>query len=243
MGIKVEVKKIIKRIKNGLVVALTSIGISVVGHALLTDGNQPKEPESKTEIENDGDTKSRKETYLQELQDMSQYDNQKIVQEYSNIPTVDQTFKEYNENLLEQAKIEIKDLGIIWQKDFENSEKKLIRETDENGDTSYIENISKKTEDLQEGQKWAEEEKVRDIYVLVDTKHNCPVAGIGVIDDKCYEIEIEKIRGANRIEYIKNDATYVGLPEECDEEKAYEDFSEYYKKRIKEQEKNDGIEY
>ena len=63
-----------KRLRNTLIAILGSLGLAVGGHALLSDGNQVNQQNNKNNIEMENDTTtSRKEAYLKELQDMSQY--------------------------------------------------------------------------------------------------------------------------------------------------------------------------
>lgn len=246
-----KVTKKVKRkrgIRGALIAIAAALGIGGVAnyatHELLPEGKEQEKQE--TTQKNEITTNSKKESYLKELHvdvDSNAINKAETSQEEEkDTQLIDQILEAYNANLLEQAKITKDDLGIIWQKDFENSPMKLIRETDENGEISYIENISKKTPDLTPDQEWAEQEKVGDIYVLVDTEKNATVAGIGSIEqnyvDNYYEINIENIRGENGIHYIQNPNTYVGIPEDIDRnntddmENAYKNFSNYYQERV-----------
>ncbi len=219
------------------------------GHALLTDGNQVKEPDNKTNIEMDNQENTeinKREAYLQELQDMSQYDNIDVSKEQENdTKIIDQILENYNGNLLEQAEIDKEDLGIILQTYVGNGH--IIKDISETGEISYIQNASKITYDLEPGQEWVEENAVGNVYILVDTEHNNTVAGIGLVEGNYCEIDVEQVRtGQNEGIYEKNDETYVGLPEGVDNAEAYKNFSNYYQERVEKQqatEKNEGMEH
>ena len=240
---KVETRRKKRGIRKAFIAALASLGIAVGGQALLPEGNEGEKQE--TTQENETTTNSKKESYLKELHvdvDSNVINKEETSQEEKDTQLIDQILAAYNANLLEQAKITKDDLGIILQKDFENSPMELIREIDENGEISYIENVSKSAADLTPNRELAEQENVGDIYVLVDTENNVPIAGIGSIEqnyvDNYYEINIENIRGDNGIQYIQNPDTYVGIPEDIDRENAddmenaYKNFSNYYQERV-----------
>ena len=245
-GIEKVTKKVKKKrgIRGALIAIAAALGIGGVAnyatHELLPEGKEQEKQE--TTQENETTTNSKKESYLKELHvdvDSNAINQEETSQEEEkDTQLIDQILEAYNANLLEQAKITKDDLGIILQKDFENSPMKLIRETDENGEISYIENVSKSAADLTPNRELAEQENVGDIYVLVDTENNATVAGMGAIDDNYYEINIENIRGDNGIQYIQNPDTYVGIPEDIDRENAddmenaYKNFSNYYQERV-----------
>ncbi len=236
------IKKIIAKI-------LAAVGITIGGVALLNSGKgNDTKPIEQTERDNDeqGNTNSKtdREIYLDELREgIKDYSNQS--EEQQNTDTViDEIIETYNNNLLEQAEIDKEDVGIILQSHLGNGH--IIQTTSENGDISYIENALK--DELAEGQEWISGEDTKDIYILVDTKHNNTMAGIGKIDDEISEIDVEFVRLDE--DYTKNDETYVGLPENVDMDKAYQDFSRYYQERIQQQEENqkkeiedDGLEF
>ena len=235
---KVETRRKKRGIRKAFIAALASLGIAVGGQALLPEGNEGEKQETTQENET---TNSKKESYLKELHvdvDSNVINKEETSQEEKDTQLIDQILAAYNANLLEQAKITKDDLGIILQKDFENSPMELIREIDENGEISYIENVSKSAADLTPNRELAEQENVGDIYVLVDTENNATIAGMGAIDDNYYEINIENIRGDNGIQYIQNPDTYVGIPEDIDRENAddmenaYKNFSNYYQERV-----------
>ena len=241
-------QKVIRRTKmrNRLIATLAALGITVGGaQALLTDGNQANQPENKTNIEMDNQknvTNNKREAYLKELNvDTDQYHKDETSQE-KDTQIIDQILENYNENLLEQAKIDKDDLGIISQKDAH-----LLKDFSEDGDISFVEYGSKEEYgNLQEGQEWVKADDIDTIYVLVDTENNNTIAGIGAMDGGCYEIDVESVRNrSNGIEYMKNDKTYVGLPEEKDSEEVYKNFANYYQERtaaIKKAQENDGME-
>ena len=245
-GIEKVAKKVKKKrgIRGALIAIATALGIGGVAnyatHELLPEGKEQEKQE--TTQENETTINSKKESYLKELHvdvDSNAINQEETSQEEEkDTQLIDQILEAYNANLLEQAKITKDDLGIILQKDFENSPMELIRETDENGEISYIENVSKSAADLTPNRELAEQENVGDIYVLVDTENNATIAGMGAIDDNYYEINIENIRGDNGIQYIQNPDTYVGIPEDIDRENAddmenaYKNFSNYYQERV-----------
>ena len=214
------------------------------GQSLLTDGNEGKQPDNKTnmEMENENTTSTTKrDEYLQELQDLSQYqDLEDSQKEIRDTRIIDEILKMYNGNLLEQAEIDKDDLGIIFQ-DYVG-EGHIIEKHSEDGEISYIENASKTTEDLQAGETWVESKDIGHIYVLVDNENNNTVAGIGAIDKAYHEIDVEQIR-ANGIVYEKNDQTYVGLPEEYELQYIDENFGNYFQDRqekVKQEQKEDN---
>lgn len=246
---KVEARRTRRGIRNTLVAILGSIGIAVGGQALLTDGNDVKEPDNKTniEMENKENTGTNKrEEYLKELQDMSQYAEQENLQEeLSDTYIIDEILEKYNDNLLDQAEIDKDDLGIILQGYV--GEGHIIEKHSADGEISYLENASKGTEDLEPGESWVEAKDIGHVYILVDNEHNNTVAGIGVIDNYYQEIDIEQVRNRDSgIVYEKNSQTYVGIPEEFELRDVYENFGNYFQERrvkVEEAQRNDEMEH
>ena len=240
----VENRRTRRGIRNTIIAILGSIGIVVGGQSLLTDGNEGKQPDNKTNMEMDNEnttSTTKRDEYLQELQDLSQYQDLEDPQkEIRDTRIIDEILKMYNGNLLEQAEIDKDDLGIIFQ-DYVG-EGHIIEKHSEDGEVSYIENASKTTEDLQAGETWVESKDIGHIYVLVDNENNNTVAGIGAIDKAYHEIDVEQIR-ANGIVYEKNDQTYVGLPEEYELQYIDENFGNYFQDRqekVKQEQKEDN---
>lgn len=240
----VENRRTRRGIRNTIIAILGSIGIVVGGQSLLTDGNEGKQPDNKTNMEMDNEnttSTTKRDEYLQELQDLSQYqDLEDSQKEIRDTRIIDEILKMYNGNLLEQAEIDKDDLGIIFQ-DYVG-EGHIIEKHSEDGEVSYIENASKTTEDLQAGETWVESKDIGHIYVLVDNENNNTVAGIGAIDKAYHEIDVEQIR-ANGIVYEKNDQTYVGLPEEYELQYIDENFGNYFQDRqekVKQEQKEDN---
>lgn len=229
---KVEARRTRRGIRNTIIAILGSIGIAVGGQALLTDGNEGKQPDNKTNIEmdNESDTSNTKrDEYLQGLRDLSQYqETENLQEELSDTHIVDEILKMYNDNLLEQAEIDKDDLGIIFQ-DYVG-EGHIIEQRSEDGEISYLENASKTTKDLQAGESWVESKHIGHVYVLVDNENKNTIAGIGAIDQQYQEIDVEQIRN-NGIVYEKNDQTYVGLPEEYELRDIDKNFGNYFKER------------
>lgn len=231
---KVEAKRTRRGIRNTIIAILGSIGLTVGAQALLPDGNEGKQPDNKTniEMENESDTSTTKrDEYLQELRDMSQYDStENLQEELGDTHIVNEILNMYNDNLLEQAKIDKDDLGIIFQ-DYVG-EGHIIEKSSEDGEISYIEDDSKVTKDLQAGESWVESNDIGHVYVLVDTEHNNTIAGIGLINEQYHEIDVEQIRNlSNGTVYEKNNQTYVGLPEEYELQDIDKNFSNYFQER------------
>lgn len=231
---KVEAKRTRRGIRNTIIAILGSIGLTVGAQALLPDGNEGKQPDNKTniEMENESDTSTTKrDEYLQELRDMSQYDGtENLQEELGDTHIVNEILNMYNDNLLEQAKIDKDDLGIIFQ-DYVG-EGHIIEKSSEDGEISYIEDASKVTKDLQAGESWVESNDIGHVYVLVDTEHNNTIAGIGLINEQYHEIDVEQIRNlSNGTVYEKNNQTYVGLPEEYELQDIDKNFSNYFQER------------
>ena len=238
----VEAKRTRRGIRNTIIAILGSIGLTVGAQALLPDGNEGKQPDNKTniEMENENESESESESdtsttkrdeYLQGLRDMSQYDGtENLQEELGDTHIVDEILNMYNDNLLEQAKIDKDDLGIIFQ-DYVG-EGHIIEKISEDGEISYIEDASKVTKDLQAGESWVESKDIEHVYVLIDTEHNNTIAGIGSINEQYHEIDVEQIRNlSNGTVYEKNAQTYVGLPEEYELQDIDKNFSNYFQER------------
>lgn len=246
---RVEARRTRRGIRNTLIAVLGSIGLAVGGHALLTDGNESKEPDNKTniEMENEENTSTNKrDEYLKGLQDMSQYaDLESSQEEISDTYIVDEILERYNENLLDQAEIDKDDLGIILQGYV--GEGHVIEKRSADGEISYLENASKRTEDLEAGESWVEAKDIGHVYILVDNEHNSTIAGIGVIDNYYQEIDIEQVRNRdNGTVYEKNNQTYVGIPEEFKLQEVYNNFGNYFQERrvkVEEAQRNDEMEH
>lgn len=215
-----------KRIKRNrkIVAILTALGIG--GIALLNSGEKPEpEPElpsgQETDIDDEKDNEKPKT------------DREKWLEGLQVTDTIDSILQEYNDNLPEEEKINKNDLGIILRENI--GEGHVIQVTSGNGEISYVENPLL-SGILPEGQEWVEGQDINDEYILVDTENNSTVAGMGTIDNMKTEIDVQYANFGGQ-EYVKNDETYVGLPEGVDLEEAYEDFSNYYQFRLQQQEK------
>lgn len=247
-----EERKIIKRIENSrlkrfkrrvkftIAAIITSIGLAVGGHALLTSGDKaPKE--DKTAIENTENT--TKTTESTEKKKTTRDEFLKGLQSHDTVKTeendiVEEIFETYNANLADNQKIDKDDLGIILQNNF-NEDSHVIKNISEDGEITYEENDKKSDLLLEEGDERLSRNDIGAIYVLVDKQNMNTVAGVGKMDGGYHELNAESIM---RAEYSKNDATYVGLPEGADEKEAFEDFSEYYKERLNNIEKDEQEE-
>lgn len=228
----------INKIKRKIVAILATLGIAIGGTALLNSGKEP-EPESPSGQETDIDTekdnetpKTDREKFLEGLQEgIDQNINGAGESQNEQLNhTIDTILEEYNENLPEEEKINKDDLGIILRN---NVGEGHIREvTSEDGKIAYVENPLV-SGDLPEGQEWVDEKNISNEYILVDTENNSTVAGMGTIDNTKTEIDVQYASFGGQ-EYVKNDETYVGLPEGVNLEEAYEDFSEYYQFRVQE---------
>ena len=247
-----EERKIIKRIENSrlkrfkrrvkftIAAIITSIGLAVGGHALLTSGDKaPKE--DKTAIENTENT--TKTTESTEKKKTTRDEFLKGLQSHDTVKTeendiVEEIFETYNANLADNQKIDKDDLGIILQNNF-NEDSHVIKNISEDGEITYEENDKKSDLLLEEGDVRLSRNDIGAIYVLVDKQNMNTVAGVGRMDGDYHELNAESIM---RAEYSKNDATYAGLPEGVDEKEAFEDFSEYYKERLNNIEKDEQEE-
>lgn len=215
-----------KRIKRNrkIVAILTALGIG--GIALLNSGEKPEpEPEPPSGQETDIDDEKDNEK--------PKTDREKWLEGLQVTDTIDSILQEYNDNLPEEEKINKNDLGIILRENI--GEGHVIQVTSGNGEISYVENPLL-SGILPEGQEWVEGQDINDEYILVDTENNSTVAGMGTIDNMKTEIDVQYANFGGQ-EYVKNDETYVGLPEGVDLEEAYEDFSNYYQFRLQQQEK------
>ncbi len=240
-----RLKRFNKRVKFTIAAIITSIGVAIGGHALLTSGDKaPKE--DKTAIENTENTtkttestekqKTAREEFIEGLQSYDTEINTAKTEEENDI--VEEIFETYNANLADNQKIDKDDLGIILQNNF-NEDSHVIKNISEDGEITYEENDKKSDLLLEEGDERLSRNDIGAIYVLVDKQNMNTVAGVGKMDGGYHELNAESIM---RAEYSKNDATYVGLPEGADEKEAFEDFSEYYKERLNNIEKDEQEE-
>lgn len=227
-----------ENIKRRLAKILAVFGITVTigGVALLNSGKEP-EPEhpsgQETDIDNEKDNekpKTNREKWLEGIQEEVGENPNQTKQDIEN--TIDEILEQYNANLLEQAQIDKDDLGIILRENM--GEGHVIEVTSANGEISYVENPLI-TGQLPEGEEWVEAKDIKDEYILVDTENNNTITGIGTINSEITEIDVQYASFGGK-EYVKNDQTYVGLPEAVDLEKAYKDFSDYYQFRVQQQE-------
>lgn len=249
---KKERRNIAKNVKtkikwrNRAIAALGAIGLAVGGYTALNPG-KTDEQTNKTKIEQQNkknEKQSKREEYLKGLKTEINYEEQDKENEDKETKIVDQILSEYNDNLLDQAKISKEDLGIILQEKM--GEAHIIKEISDDGNVSYLENYLKYDLDDPENQEWISAKDVEDIYVLVDKKNHNTIAGIGEVEGKTTEVDIEQIKfGPENTEYTKNGKTYIGIPDGVDKEKAHKNFSNYYNERLnsnKDKEKESGME-
>ena len=217
-------KTLFKRMGKRIAIFFGSLLLIRGGVELLTSGEKPEpEPPSgqETDIDDEKDNEKPKT------------DREKWLEGLQVTDTIDSILQEYNDNLPEEEKINKNDLGIILRENI--GEGHVIQVTSGNGEISYVENPLL-SGILPEGQEWVEGQDINDEYILVDTENNSTVAGMGTIDNMKTEIDVQYANFGGQ-EYVKNDETYVGLPEGVDLEEAYEDFSNYYQFRLQQQEK------
>lgn len=225
------------RMKRKIVGILAALGITIGGGAaLLTAGgdNEPKTPtEQETDIDNEKDnetSKTEREKFLEELQEGV---GENVNETEENLDSViNEILEKYNANLLEQAQIDKDDLGIIHRDNM--GEAQIFQTTSPDGEIIYVNNPLV-SGILPEGQEWVEAQYIDDEYILVDTENQNTIAGIGTIHDAKTEIDVQ-YADFGGTEYVKNNQTYVGIPEDMNIEEAYEDFSEYYQSRVQQQE-------
>lgn len=225
------------RMKRKIVGILAALGITIGGGAaLLTAGgdNEPKTPtEQETDIDNEKDnetSKTEREKFLEELQEGV---GENVNETEENLDSViNEILEKYNANLLEEAQIDKDDLGIIHRDNM--GEAQIFQTTSPDGEIIYVNNPLV-SGILPEGQEWVEAQYIDDEYILVDTENNNTIAGIGTIHDAKTEIDVQ-YADFGGTEYVKNNQTYVGIPEDMNIEEAYADFSEYYQSRVQQQE-------
>lgn len=225
------------RMKRKIVGILAALGITIGGGAaLLTAGgdNEPKTPtEQETDIDNEKDnetSKTEREKFLEELQEGV---GENVNETEENLDSViNEILEKYNANLLEEAQIDKDDLGIIHRDNM--GEAQIFQTTSPDGEIIYVNNPLV-SGILPEGQEWVEAQYIDDEYILVDTENQNTIAGIGTIHDAKTEIDVQ-YADFGGTEYVKNNQTYVGIPEDMNIEEAYEDFSEYYQSRVQQQE-------
>ncbi len=243
-------KTLFQRMGKRIAVFLGAIGITVGGVTLALNSGEKTEPEpvspsrQETDIDQGKDNekpKTDREKFLEGLQEGVGENTNETQENLENV--VDEILEKYNENLPEEEKIDKDDLGIIFR---DNVGEAHVRQAiDENGEKIYIENPLVDG-NLPEGEEWIEARDIQDEYILVNTENKDLVAGIGTIDYTKTEIDVQYANFGGK-EYVKNDETYVGLPEDVDLEEAYEDFSDYYQFRVQQQEEqqrnDDGFEH
>ena len=225
------------RMKRKIVGILAALGITIGGGAaLLTAGgdNEPKTPTGQeTDIDNEKEnetSKTEREKFLEELQEGV---GENVNETEENLDSViNEILEKYNANLLEEAQIDKDDLGIIHRDNM--GEAQIFQTTSPDGEIIYVNNPLV-SGILPEGQEWVEAQYIDDEYILVDTENNNTIAGIGTIHDAKTEIDVQ-YADFGGTEYVKNNQTYVGIPEDMNIEEAYEDFSEYYQSRVQQQE-------
>ena len=225
------------RMKRKIVGILAALGITIGGGAaLLTAGgdNEPKTPtEQETDIDNEKDnetSKTEREKFLEELQEGV---GENVNETEENLDSViNEILEKYNANLLEEAQIDKDDLGIIHRDNM--GEAQIFQTTSPDGEIIYVNNPLV-SGILPEGQEWVEAQYIDDEYILVDTENQNTIAGIGTIHDAKTEIDVQ-YADFGGTEYVKNNQTYVGIPEDMNIEEAYADFSEYYQSRVQQQE-------
>lgn len=122
----------------------------------------------------------------------------------------------------------------------------VIKNVLQDGKVSYRENFSVTTSDIKEGDEWVKANDINTIYILVDNNSKNTVAGVGSIgnsEDKYNEIIVEEVEintNTERIKYQINNENYVYielLDDEVNMKEVFEQFSNYYNERIKQQSK------
>ena len=141
-----------KRIAYFVAGALSIVGVTVGGHALLNSGDEvPKE--NKTAIESTANTeqettkqeKSARDAYLEELQE---YNTEVTFETQNEENIVEEILESYNANLETSEKIDKDNLGIIQQEDM--GEGHFLKTISEDGTVSYEEVLIKTDDDRQE---------------------------------------------------------------------------------------------
>ena len=129
-------------------------------------------------------------------------------------------------NKINYEKISKEDIGII-KENLGNGN--IYKETDENGNTKYIQNH-------QEGQngnlEWIDEQNIGDVIAVIDKENHTTIAGIGEIEGKYVPVEIKQmILSQDAQNPYKESEYYVKLK---GSEKNYTRLNKAYQKRLKE---------
>lgn len=212
--------------------AIASIG---VGGYTLNDMNKTSKEldEAIEQVDNfmkengidENDTKTEKEKFMDSIVvDKSTLENSEVT---GNKEIIDQILEKYNSNMPEETeKISKEDIGII-KENLGNGN--IYKETDENGNTKYIQNH-------QEGQngnlEWIDEQNIGDVIAVIDKENHTTIAGIGEIEGKYVPVEIKQmILSQDAQNPYKESEYYVKLK---GSEKNYTRLNKAYQKRLKE---------
>lgn len=216
-------KAVIKefRRKNAIKAVLVALGITTIGaagkHALLPEGNNNK-------IEKQETLKRENNEFIKGLQSHGiKIDTEKFTKELQNEEIIFDILKEYNEKY--GTELNKEDISYI-------KSKPQFLGIDENG--TYIQDYKENTP-VKEYEE--EEEKIGNIYIMINNKDNKIISSLGEVSSEITNIDTKIVMDRNGTEYLESDKK-INIIEGKDEQtkqKIYEALEQEYEKEYKKQ--------
>lgn len=150
--------------------------------------------------------------------------------EAENTDVIEKIIERYNEKLPEgMEEISKEDIGIIKENLGEGN---IYRETDEEGQTKYIQNYTGSTEQDNSELDWVEAKDIGEVIAILDKENHTTIAGMGIIDGDYVPVEIQQMILQSEYEnpYTESDY-YVKLK---GSQENYQALEKAYQKRVQE---------
>lgn len=150
--------------------------------------------------------------------------------ESENTDVIEKIIERYNEKLPEgMEEISKEDIGIVKENLGEGN---IYRETDEEGQTKYIQNYTGSAEQDNSELDWVEAKDIGEVIAILDKENHTTIAGMGIIDGDYVPVEIQQMILQSEYEnpYTESDY-YVKLK---GSQENYQALEKAYQKRVQE---------
>ena len=150
--------------------------------------------------------------------------------EAENTDVIEKIIERYNEKLPEgMEEISKEDIGIVKENLGEGN---IYRETDEEGQTKYIQNYTGSAEQDNSELDWVEAKDIGEVIAILDKENHTTIAGMGIIDGDYVPVEIQQMILQSEYEnpYTESDY-YVKLK---GSQENYQALEKAYQKRVQE---------
>lgn len=174
--------------------------------------------------------KTAKEKFFEDIKVVGQQNANKNTEDNEKQEVIEKILQRYNEKLPEgMEEISKEDIGIVKENLGDGN---IYRETDEEGQTKYIQNHTGSAEQDNSKLDWVEAKDIKEVIAILDKENHTTIAGMGIIDGDYVPVEIQQMILQSEYENPYTESDYYvklkGSPEN------YQALEKAYEKRVQE---------